>query len=56
MGDALEFLQPSAGYRWARDQHVKRQNIIDQLLRDAVLHIQTTPTAEQDRQRESGKE
>ena len=48
MGDALEFLQPSAGYRWARDQHVKRQNIIDQLLRDAVLDIQTDG---QDRQR-----
>jgi hypothetical protein len=56
MGDVLKFLQPAAGYRWACDQRARRQGVIDQLLRDAVLHIQTTSTAEQDRQRESGKE
>jgi hypothetical protein len=48
MGDALKFLQPRAGYQWGRDQHARRQSVIDQLLRDAVLHIQTDG---QDRQR-----
>src|SRR4029077_14732382 len=45
---ALKFLQPPAGYRWACDQRARRQGVIDQLLRDAVLHIQTDG---QDRQR-----
>ena len=50
MGDALKFLQqqPPTGYQWARDQCARRQSVIDQLLRDAMLHIQIDG---QDRQR-----
>ena len=60
MGDALKFLQPRAGYQWGRDQHARRQSVIDRLLHDAVLRIQSEamPDAEQDRQRSDpqGKE